>query len=493
MKTDRQPYLDRAYDAAELTIPHLLTRHTTKNAELYTPWQSVGADGVNTLSGKLLLGLMPPANPFFRLRMDPKITNELDQVEGGADVKVLLERSLSNFEQTVMNDVNVTGDRTSLVIALKHLLIAGNVAMYMPPKGQMQLYKLDQYTVLRDRAGNVLRLIIKEEIARGALPAPIADVAKPNGTLGAQDEPLSLYTVVERMGDFINVYQEIEDVEVPGSRGNVPVESSPYLALRWSRIDGESYGRGRVEEYQGDIQSLEGLSKALVEGASAASRLLIQRDPNAQVQAETVESAENGDIIDAAQGDLSFLQVNKMQDFSVASSMADKLEKRIGRAFMVTSSIQRDAERVTAEEIRQLVSDLEDTLGGAFSILAQEFQLPYVKRRIAIMQKRGDLPQLPSDEITPSIVTGLEAIGRNQELNKAVQWARLGSEVLGPETFASTISTGRFLAFLGTNLGFVEASDITKTDGEKQAENQAQQQQQMLQQLGPALMQNRGA
>ncbi|WP_416142518.1 portal protein [Escherichia coli] len=46
---------------------------------------------------------------------------------------------------------------------------------------------------------------------------------------------------------------------------------------------------------------------------------------------------------------------------------------------MPNSAVQRTGERVTAEEIRYVASELEDTLGGVYSILSQELQLPLVR------------------------------------------------------------------------------------------------------------------
>ena len=57
----RDPYLDRARDSAEFTIPSIMPReHHTGHTVLYTPYQGIGARGVNNLSSKLLLALLPP-------------------------------------------------------------------------------------------------------------------------------------------------------------------------------------------------------------------------------------------------------------------------------------------------------------------------------------------------------------------------------------------------------------------------------------------------
>ena len=70
---DRQPYIDRAIKNAKLTIPALFPKEgTTGNTDFETPWQSVGARGVDNLSAKLSLSLFPPNERFFRLGIDKK-------------------------------------------------------------------------------------------------------------------------------------------------------------------------------------------------------------------------------------------------------------------------------------------------------------------------------------------------------------------------------------------------------------------------------------
>ena len=53
----RQTFLEEAWDAAELTLPFILPRNATYNQTLPTPYQGVGARGINNLTAKLLLML----------------------------------------------------------------------------------------------------------------------------------------------------------------------------------------------------------------------------------------------------------------------------------------------------------------------------------------------------------------------------------------------------------------------------------------------------
>lgn len=75
----------------------------------------------------------------------------------------------------------------------------------------------------------------------------------------------------------------------------------------------------------------------------------------------------------------------------IAKMTADAIESRLSYAFMLNSAVQRSGERVTAEEIRYVANELEDTLGGIYSILSQELQLPLANTLLNILSKRVKL------------------------------------------------------------------------------------------------------
>ncbi|CAB4165368.1 Head-to-tail connector protein, podovirus-type [uncultured Caudovirales phage] len=488
MTTVRQPYLDRARECAALTIPTLMPPEGSRGQSLPTPWQSAGAMGVNTLSNKMILALMPPNTPFFRLEMDEKTKAAVAQAGAAQDVQQIL----AGYEAVLMREVEEKADRVAGIEAIKQLINAGNVLVHVPPSGTMKVYKLDQYVVKRDRAGNALRIVIKECISIKALPAEIAAVANMQyGSDKRTDSTVDIYTVVDRLNrETFRVWQEVCDKQVPNSIGFVMADAMSYLPLRWARIDGEDYGRGFVEEYQGDLQSLEGLQKAVVEASAASAKLVYLRNPGATTSAEDFAATENGDTIDGVEGDFKVLQAEKRADMQGAELSIQRLEARLAKAFLMVSSVQRQAERVTAEEIRIMAGDLEDSLGGVYSTLTLEFQLPYVKRKIALAQMQGRLPHFPKGSVAPSIVTGIAALGRNHEVGKTMAWAQACSAVLGPEVFGRTINADAFMKAMGTGYG-VQVAALVKTQEQLQAEAEQARQQQNVQTLGPELLRNR--
>jgi len=68
LEADRLLYLDRARQASLLTIPSIFPPSGSSSAtDFVTPYQSVGARGVNNLASKLLLTLLTTNNSFFHM------------------------------------------------------------------------------------------------------------------------------------------------------------------------------------------------------------------------------------------------------------------------------------------------------------------------------------------------------------------------------------------------------------------------------------------
>ena len=267
------------------------------------------------------------------------------------------------------------------------------------------------------------------------------------------------------------------------SKGRYPVEKSPFLPLRYTRIDGEDYGRGFVEEYIGDLKSLESLTKAIVEGSAAAAKVLFMVNPNGTTRAKTLSESPNGAIVQGSDGDVSVLQLNKFNDFRTAQGVMNGISDRLSQAFLLNSGVVRDAERVTAEEIRMLSQELEAALGGLYSLLSQEFQMPVVTRLMARMSKEGRLPKLPKDIVKPTIVTGVEALGRGNDLQKLDLFLAGANQIVGPQAVAEYVNVSDYFKRRATALG-IETEGLIKTEEEIQQAMQQAQQQEMMMKLG---------
>ena len=121
---------------------------------------------------------------------------------------------------------------------------------------------------------------------------------------------------------------------------NVCSDALPYMCLRMVRVDGEDYGRGYVEEFLGDLKSLEGLSQALVESAAASSKVVFMIRPNSVTKKRDLAFTRNGDIITGSRDDVSVLQTDKQYDLRVVQESIRALEERMSFAFLLHTAIQ---------------------------------------------------------------------------------------------------------------------------------------------------------
>jgi len=462
LSSSRTQFLDMAVECSELTLPYLVTRDDNYKGKrnLLQPWQSVGAKAVVTLAAKLMLATLPPQTSFFKLQVrDDKLGETLDP-----QMRTELDLSFSKIERLIMDFIAASNDRVVVHQALKHLIVSGNALIFMGKDG-LKHYPLQRYVVNRDGNGNVIEIVTKELISRKLL-----GIEKPTGS---SDEPheddAEVYTCVkldESSGRWI-WYQEVDDVMLEGSRSTAPKNASPWLVLRFNTVDGEDYGRGRVEEFVGDLRSLNGLSQALVEGASVASKVIFLVSPSSTTKPQTLSKAGNGAIIQGRPEDVGVVQVGKTADFATAAQLAQQIEKRILEAFLVMNV--RNAERVTAEEVRLTQLELEQSLGGLFSLLTVEFLVPYLNRTLLILQRSNQIPKLPKDVVRPKIVAGINSLGRGQDNEALTRFMGTVAQTLGPEALVRFINPSEAIQRLAAAQG-IDILNLIRTPEELQQE-----------------------
>mgnify|MGYP003323968139 CR=1 FL=1 len=477
----RYQYLDRARSASKLTLPYVMPDDGFgPHSRLETPFQGIGARGVNNLASKLLLALLPPNAPFFRLSVDEYGLKQ----EGAPDELITeIESSLQKVESSFMEEVSSGTYRTAIHEALKQLIVTGNALLYIPDEGGIRVFHLDRFCVERDPMGNVLYICTKETLSYMSLSDEMRAVAGEHD--GSAEDELQLYTAVCRKSNGWKVWQEINGNVIPKSEGFYALDKNPFIPLRFSRIDGEDYGRGYVEEYMGDLQSLESLTRAIVEGSAAAAKVLFLVNPNGTTRAKTLAESPNGAITQGNAQDVSVLQLDKFNDFRVAQETINVIKDRLGHAFLLTSGVVRNAERVTAEEIRMLSQELESALGGLYSLLSNEMQLPLVNRLMETLNKRNKLPKLPKDIVTPIIITGVEALGRGNDLQKLDLFLAGAAQVVGPEAVAQFVNVNEYFNRRATALG-IKTEGLIKSEEQMAQEMQQAQMAQMTEKLGPA-------
>ena len=487
MASERSTYLREGQESSKFTLPYLIPETAggsgSRRSRIKTPYQSIGAAGVNSLAAKLLTGLFPTNIPFFKLVLD---LIKIAQQEGGKEAIAEIDKALRKVEAALMREIEVSNDRVAMFEALKHLIVGGNVLLYLTDEG-LQVYPLEKYVCRRDPNGNTLEIIIKETINGKALPADflLKLQEKAKYTDQTVEEDLDIYTHVKRDGEFFNWHQECKGERIPNTEGRAKKDVNPFINLRFQRLSGESYGRGYVEEYRGDLISLEGLMKAIIENAAASARTVFLVNPNGTTRASVLAKAPNGAIREGNAQDVSVLQVGKGADLQVSFTAVQRIEQRLQYAFLMAKAVQRDAERVTSTELKILTQELESTLGGIYSILSSELQLPYLRRRMHLLVRSGKVPQLPDDIVGISIITGLQGLGRGQDKEKLIEFITTMAQALGADVMRQYINLDEAIKRLATSIG-IETDTLIKSGEQIAQEQQAAQQQELIRSLGSA-------
>jgi hypothetical protein len=381
-----------------------------------------------------------------------------------------------------MESIAASTDRVVVHQALKHLVVAGNALIYMGKDG-LKLYPLNRYVVDRDGSGNVIEIVTKETISKKLLKKNYPSFDSKSNWENANDSSIDecdIYTHVILDNNRWVWHQEVYNEILPKSMGKAPIDSNPWLALRFNHVDGEAYGRGRVEEFMGDLKSLEALSQALVEGSAAAAKVVFTVSPSSTTKPQTLAQAGNGAIIQGRPDDIGVIQVGKTADFQTAYQMVGGLSQRISDAFLILNV--RNSERTTAEEVRMTQLELEQQLGGLFSLLTVEFLVPYLNRKLSVAQKTGEIPRLPKGDIVkPTIVAGINALGRGQDRESLSQFLTVIAQTMGPQAIQEYINPEEVVKRLAASSG-IDVLNLVKSMQEIQQEQQAaaQQQQQMM-------------
>ena len=475
LSSDRTEFLDMAVRCSELTLPYLIhddNVYTHNRKNINKPFQSTGAKCCTTLAAKLMLALLPVQTTFFKLQVkSDKIGTEIDP-----QIKSELDLSFSKIERTIMDYIAASNDRVVLHQALKHLIVGGNSLIFMGKEG-LKNFPLSRYVVNRDGNGKWLECITKELISRKLLE----DKLPPKKTNSGIDESknrnddIEVYTCIkyDAQGKRYTWHQEAEDVILSGSQSAAPEDANPWLLLTFNHTDGEPYGRSRVEEFIGDFETLDALTQALVEGSAAAAKVIFLLNPASPLKPQNLSLSGNGAIVSGRPEDIGVVTVGKTQDFSTAAQQIANIEKRLNEAFLVYT--QRQAERVTAEEIRTTQFLLEQQLGGLFSLLTTSFLKPYLSRILLVLTRSGQIPDLPKDLVQPQIVAGINALGRGSDAQQLTTFMGTIAQTVGPEALIKYINPQEAIKRLAAAQG-IDVLNLVKTPDQMQSDKEEQMQ-----------------
>ena len=415
MQTEKLPLMNRCELYSEWTLAWIFPpEHVTVAEVLPKSGGSIGARCVNHLSNHIVQILFPANRPFYRSHVGDK-TKAMGEQMGLRESD--LQSILARIEHESQLSTNIASHRNGAVDAMKHLIITGNACMYYyeDPKTKTRkaaMYDLRNYSVQRAWDGSIYRLCTRDTKKLKAFNAKTREIIKANKK-GVNDETLcTLYTLIEWDADTQRyiVRQAADDVNLQtDEKITYPKQLLPWVALTWNRKHGENYGRGLVEDYEYSFNAHSALTTALDQMVAIMSDIKRFVNPTSVVDIDELNNSAPGTYHAAAMNDIWTPDMGKAYDIQAVHSRIQAIEQELGSAFMLSTATTRQAERVTAEEIKMQIRELEMSHGGIYSKFADEWQFPLAT---LILFDAGLGPDL---DITPFVITGMDALSRSAE------------------------------------------------------------------------------
>ncbi len=344
----RNNYLNRAEEAAKLTIPQLYTGNKDNDDNdgnsYANPYQSLGARGVNNLANKIVLTLFPPATAFFKMGINPITLKEMQKGEGEID------QALQVLEKSIVNEMETSQLRASLVDMLKQGIVGGSALLHVPVKDDPKVISMEHFGIKRTKSKTILELIIKEKLVYSELDKESKKQVETSSEFKedhkTDKKPMDVYTVIIRQEDgMYKEHQEILSLKMDKTTGTYKESELPYIFVPF--VDrGENYGRSYIEDFIGDLNSYEGLRKSVLEAAAESARILYLVKPNATLTVKKLQSANSGDVLLGNPDDVGVLQADKRLDLQIAQQEMEILRLDLSTMFLLDSSVRRNAERV---------------------------------------------------------------------------------------------------------------------------------------------------
>jgi len=464
--SDRKPYEDRGQLIADLTLPYLIRAEGSSGSSEMTDnqAQSYGARLINTLKSKMGMALLPPSTSSFRFKPDPAELAAL--TEGNSDNASEVKNLLSQATLSVNDEIENQQIRPQLFNLVSQIMVIGStVAEKIEGKGII-LHPLKSFVVELDANGKPLKICFRELLPKQKLPKEISPKDE-------QDE-YQLYTLYQMDVDGSQKWirsQEIEGETVGKEKKYKDYDAMPVRYFGWTWMVDDHYHRPYAEDYYKDLQQLDKLASLLTDGSIiAAKSLLLVNERGGRTRKDDVANSKNGDVIDGSAEDITSFSLDKNFDFQVPMEREANLKKELASAFLMNESATRDAERVTAEEVRFMAQELEtSTLAGIYSTLAVEWSK-------WIVMKIMDELKIKFDAISVDVLTGLDALGRSQESQKLDGYIQRLQALEMMDWLNEAEVAQRYATYDG-----IDTQDLIKTSDEVEARRRAQAEAQAIQ------------
>ncbi|WP_051329499.1 portal protein [Geminicoccus roseus] len=362
-------------------------------------FDSTAADAVEQLAASLLGELTPPWSSWFGLRAGPDVPRQ-DQAEATELLEQVAARLQSHFDHA-----NFT---VEIHQAFLDLVTLGTATLLFAeaPAGRASAFRFTaipaaEMAVEEDADGTVTGHFRTSAMALTALRARWPDALLP-ADLAQQnaEHPCRVVEAVVPAGSQFHYRAWLTDDEETGRPQALLAEGifeqPPFITFRWIKTAGEVYGRSPMMTALPDVRTANKVVELILKNASIAVTGIWLAEDDGVLNPANIKLIP-GSIIPKAVGSEGLKPLEMPGRFDVSQLILDDLRARIRHTLLVDRLGPVQDARMTATEVLERSAETTRLLAAVFGRLQSELLTPLVARGLAILARRGEIPDLRLD------------------------------------------------------------------------------------------------
>jgi hypothetical protein len=359
-------------------------------------------DAVDQLAASLMAQLTPPWARWFGFSAGPDV--DLGD-------RWPLSRELERATRVLQSHLDRSNFAVEMHQCYLDLVTAGTASLLFEEAapGETSAFRftaipLSQVMVEEGPSGRLDTTFRRSEFTVGQILARYPESEAQLAPLRAKErDPETMLSVIEAVVPDGGVYRFLAIVDPDATSAQEPVllatglfHVSPFINFRWLKAPGEVYGRSPVMKALPDIKTANKVVELVLKNASIAVSGIWQADDDGVINPATIRLVP-GTIIPKAVGSAGLTPLQMPANFDLSEIVLDQLRERIRRALFLDQLGQVNGPRMTATEVLERAAQMARVLGATYGRLQSELLTPLVTRAQAILARRGEIPDMPTD------------------------------------------------------------------------------------------------
>lgn len=418
-------------------------------------FDGTAADAVEQLAASLLSELTPPWSRWFGFTAGPDI---------GPAEQAALAPSLETMAATAQAQFDRSNFAVEMHQCLLQLVTFGTASLLVEETApgsasalRFTAVPLADVALEEGPTGRLETTFRHTEFTLGEIKARFPAGELPHDLMKrGMEEPEMRFGVLEAVIPDGPAYRYLVVLDEPGL-GEAPLAEarfgqSPFINFRWLKTPGETYGRSPVMKALPDIKTANKVVELILKNASIAVSGIWQADDDGILNPATIRLVP-GAIIPKAVGSAGLTPLANPGRFDVSQLVLDDLRGRIRHALMVDRLGPVSEARMTATEVLERSAEMARLLGATFGRLQAELLTPLLNRALAILRRRGEIPDLLPDgrSIAVRLRSPLAQAQAQRDAQATLRWIEAAA-ALGGEALAA-VDLGEAARWIGDAFG----------------------------------------